>query len=137
MESDEKERLFVLKAVLDLKSDILQLTTEILDLLHTSGNSLEIKKRITGILSKLNTIAVFAKTETKKLDELTSYANLLFYFLRTEKIRVTSRLLARRHLEDFCNYVNSIRFDFTKKGLKIHLPKIELAIFKTEIPTEK
>ena len=136
MESSEKERLFVLEKVVNLKDEILQLTTEILDLLHKSGSTLEIRKKITSILSKLNTGATLAKSETRKLDFLTSYANLLFFFLRTEHIS-EDRIIARTRLEDFCNYVNSIRFDVTKKGLKIHLPKVEIPIVKTEMGAPK
>ncbi len=36
-------------------------------------------------------------------------------------------------VNQFCVAANGIRFDFTKSGLSIHLPKIEISPFKTEM----
>lgn len=159
MELTAKERLMLV----ELKEEIRKLTTEILELIIPFDNSLEIQKRITSILSKLNTIASFSETVNDKvLIALMRAANELFDIVdetahmqvkldaleekikQTEKTHLEAKLRecleqkeiflkkARKPVGYFCNLVNSIRFDFTKRGLKIKLPeKIDISIFRT------
>ena len=103
------------------KEEIRELTEEIIDLaIAPEKNELEIKKKITGILSLISTIASYSKSRNYDLERITGMANILCS-LRTQFL-----------LEVFCNNVNSIRFDFTRKDLKIIFPKIDLSIFRAK-----
>jgi hypothetical protein len=117
MELTETERLMLVGK----KDEIRKLTEELLELVNSPDrNRVEIKKKITGILSLLSTIASYSKPKNYNLDRITLMANVLnsssFQFL----------------FEVFCNTVNSIRFDFTRKDLKIIIPKIDLSLFRTK-----
>ena len=108
MELTEKERLMLVGK----KEEIRKLTEEILDLsVDQVKNELEIKKRITGIFSLISTIASYAKPKDYDFNRL----NLMAYTANHAHFSFL--------LEAFCDNVNSITFDFTKKGLKITLPK--------------
>jgi hypothetical protein len=132
MEITEKERLMLVKK----QEEICGLTLRILDMACDPKNLLEIKKNITIILSLLNTIASYSDVKKKNLDVFTTWANLIFYrFYLVSKCDADlkdphgwrkSIVSGNRGLEEFCNAVNSINFDFTKRGLKITLPKITL-----------
>lgn len=130
MEITEKERLMLVKK----KEMICGLTLKILDMAHDPQNSLEIKKNVTTILSELNTIASYSDVKKKNLDVFTAWADLIFYrFYLASMYPADSTddqggwcgyiVCGEGKLEEFCNAVNSIRFDFTKKGFKIVLPK--------------
>jgi hypothetical protein len=82
-------------------------------------NEIEIKKKITGILSLISTIASYSKPKNCNLDRITMMANMLTH--------VNMPFL----LEVFCNTVNSIRFDFARRDLKIVVPEIDVSIFRT------
>jgi hypothetical protein len=134
MEITEKERLMLVGKI----ELICRLTLGILDMAHDpQNNSLKIKKNIASILSVLNTIASFSDSKNYQLDALAEYADGLFKILtkRPEPLsevdkEITDQLypklerLVIDEIERFCIYVNSIRFDFTNKGLKIGLPKL-------------
>jgi len=123
MELTEKERLMLVEK----KEEIRKLTVEILDMLNDSEKEIdikEIKKRITSILSLLSTIASYSKSKNYDLDRLTDAANVIFATFDLDK-RVIPPII-----EVFCNYVNSVRFDFTKREFKINIPKIDFSIFK-------
>jgi hypothetical protein len=126
MEITEKERLMLVKS----KESICGATIEILELESDPKNALLIKKKISIILSLLSTIASYSNSKNYNLDKLTEFAEALFKMLNP-RIEILEDLLFLMKwraftipdLELFCNYVNSIRFDFTKKDLKITLPK--------------
>ena len=126
MEITEKERLMLVKD----KESICGATLEILELENDPKNALLIKKKISIILSLLTTIASFSDFKNLDIDKFTKIAPPLFRYLnpRTEILQDahyldTWRSIVVPDLELFCNYVNSIRFDFTKKDLKITFPK--------------
>ena len=117
MELTETERIMLVGK----KEEIRKLSEEILDLAtDLNKNELKIKKKITGILSLISTIASYSKSKNYDLERITYMANMLNC--------VNMQFL----LEIFCNNVNSIRFDFTRKDLKIIIPKIDLSIFRTK-----
>jgi hypothetical protein len=57
-------------------------------------------------------------------------ANVIFTF-GIEKYEEL-RPLTVFEIETFCNYVNSVQFDFTKRGLRIRIPKIDVSIFRAK-----
>jgi hypothetical protein len=116
MEITEKERLMLVEK----KAEIRKLTEAILELaITTKNNEIEIKKKVTGILSLLSTIASYSDSKNYNLKGVNGMANSIFSQLDMENYT-----LAELFLEVYCNTVNSVRFDFTKKGFKIVLPKI-------------
>ena len=127
MQITETERLMLVKN----KESICGATLEILELENKPKNSLLIKKKISIILSLLSTIASYSNAKNYDLDKFTELSGALFRMLnpRTEILEdehylETWRKIVIPDLELFCNYVNSIRFDFNhKEGLKITLPK--------------
>lgn len=126
MEITETERLMLVKN----KESICGATIEILELESDPKNALLIKEKISIILSLLSTIASYSNSKNYDLDKFTEFAECLFKMLNPRKeileeslFLKTWRAFAIPYLELFCNYVNSIRFDFTKKDLKITLPK--------------
>ncbi|MEM3797242.1 MAG: hypothetical protein QXE05_01420 [Nitrososphaeria archaeon] len=126
MELTEKERLMLVEK----KDEIRRLTTEILEMASNPKNELEIKKKFTSILSHLNTIASYSDSKNINLDNFTDVINILFGTMSIEKdskMWIQSPIL----IEIICNYANSIRFNFTKRDVKIHLPKIDISIFRT------
>jgi len=113
MEITETERLMLVKK----QEEICELTCKILELKNDSKNSTEIKKDMTRILSLLNQIASYTNSKNYNSDILTDLVDVISMHLDREY------LVAGVYLELFCNAVNTIRFDFTKKSLKITLPK--------------
>jgi hypothetical protein len=85
------------------------------------------------LFSLLNTIASYSDAKNKKsLDVFTNWADLIFYkFYLGSKLdsdedqdsRLEFITTGERNLEEFCNAVNSIRFELNKKGLPITIPK--------------
>ena len=121
MEITEQERLILVKK----KESICALTWKILDLKNDPKNIEEIKKYFTSILSELNTIASYSDSKNYDLNYFTIGVTQLFLIMSKEensKIWISSPLV----IEIACNFANSMRFDFTKKGLKIYFPKINL-----------
>jgi hypothetical protein len=118
MEIAETERLMLIKK----KEEICGLTLKILDMVHSPENLLEIKKNFTSIISLLSQIASYSKSKSYNLDKFTDAVNMLFLTMEQEKdcdIWIASPIA----IGITCNYANSVRFDFTKKGLKITFPK--------------
>lgn len=132
MELTEKERLMLVEK----KEEIRRLTTEILEMASNPDNVLEIKKRFTSILAHLNTIASFSDSKNYDLDRLTAAINVLFITMRREK-RAHIWIVSPLYIEVASNYLNSVRFNFTKRDVKIHLPKIDISIFRTDFRKEK
>lgn len=126
MELTEAERLMLVKK----KEEICGLTLQILDMAHDREKELEIKKNFTTIISLLSQIASYSGTK-HNLNDLTNAINLLFLQMLQEKLGkfwIASPII----IEVACNYVNSVRFDFTKKGLKINFPKIDISLFRAK-----
>ena len=124
MELTETERLMLVGK----KDEIRTLSEELLDLVTDSKtNEIEIKKKITGTLSLISTIASYSKSKNYKLDKITDMANMIYRMLS-----INSDLVAKPMVEVFCNVVNSIRFNFTKNSFKIIIPKIDFSLFKSK-----
>ena len=124
MELTETERLMLVGK----KDEIRTLSEELLDLVTDSKtNEIEIKKKITGKLSLISTIASYSKSKNYKLDKITDMANMIYRMLS-----INSDLVAKPMVEVFCNVVNSIRFNFTKNSFKIIIPKIDFSLFKSK-----
>ena len=126
MEITETERLMLVKN----KERICEATIEILELESDPKNALLIKKKISVILSLLSTIASYSNSKNYNLDKFTEFAGALFRMLNPRQEVLEESLFVKTwrafvipDLELFCNYVNSIRFDFNNKNLKITLPK--------------
>jgi hypothetical protein len=118
MEITETERLMLVKK----KEEIRELTLQNLDKAHDPRNELEIKKNFTSIISLLSQIASYSHT-SYNLSEMTRGITLLFIEMSQEKdmgIWIGSPI----SIEMVCNYVNSVKFNFTKNGIKISLPKM-------------
>jgi hypothetical protein len=129
---NEKERLMLVEK----KDEIRKLTTEILDMASNPENALEIKKRFTSILNILSTIASYSDSRNYNLDKFTEAVNALFMVLSSET-RGKRWAMSPLAIERTCNYANSIRFSFTKRDITIHLPKIDLSIFRTDLQSAK
>jgi hypothetical protein len=130
VEITEKERLMLVKK----KEVICGLTLEILALENDPKNALLIKQKVTTILSLISTIASYSDSKNYNLDGFRILADAMFGILiqpfeELERLKKASPELWRDVVYDielFCNYANSVRFNFTKKGLKIVFPKITL-----------
>jgi len=87
---------------------------------------------MTNILSELSAIASYSDFKNYDLNAITDLAGNIFDLLTDYPAKVIEDIIPNywkelivRRIEFFCNAVNSIRFDFTKKGFKIILPKIK------------
>lgn len=120
MELTEQERLFLVEK----KDEILKLTEEILDCYQDEERWCEIEIKINHVISLLSTIGSFSKSDrdlnafTKLGLLIVGYGNLGHYhYLRT-------------HISGFCLAANSVQFEFTKSGIKLYIPKIDLNLIK-------
>jgi hypothetical protein len=84
--------------------------------------TLEIKKGFQVILEGLSTMASYSDSKNYDLDKFTIAVNGLFLWMRKEKRR-KMWIVSPITIEILCNYANSVRFNFTKKGFKLVLPK--------------
>ncbi|MGA2768800.1 MAG: hypothetical protein ABSF24_10880 [Candidatus Bathyarchaeia archaeon] len=123
MELTEKERLMLVSK----KEEILKLTKEILDVLKDPAQAIEVKKRMTSILSLVSTIASYAESKNYNLDALMGITSVISLQMDLLGKNWTS---LGAWIEVFCNAVNSIQFNFTKRDIIIRIPKIDLSIFK-------
>jgi hypothetical protein len=130
VEITEKERLMLL----EYKKQICDATMELMELSHDLGkNELEIKKKISLVLSSLSKIASYSGVENCNVDGFREIANEIFEDFthpsqEFELIREIDSSFWEKEvnlkLELFCNYANFIRFDFTnKKDIEINFPK--------------
>lgn len=130
MQITETERMMLVTN----KQHICGATLKILEFENDPKNALEVKKSIFMILSLLSQISSYTNSKNFDLDKISTFAEKLFKMLnpRTEILEDAVYLqkwreLAVPDLELFCNYVNTIRFDFnSKEGFKLILPKINL-----------
>jgi hypothetical protein len=58
------------------------------------------------------------------LNQFTIGVNALFD-LMSQEIKMKMWIMSPKAIERTCNFANSVRFDFSKKGFKIVLPKIK------------
>jgi hypothetical protein len=126
MEITERER----EKLTEMKEEIRKLTIEILDIKDDPKNELEIKKRLTSILSHINTIASYSDSKNNDLDNFTDRVNRLFDLMHLER-KMEIWTISPGVTETICNYANSIRFNFTKRDIRIRIPKIDLTIFRS------
>jgi hypothetical protein len=122
MQLTEKERLLVVEK----KEEIRKLSEEIIDLsTDFVKNEKELKKRTTAILSLLSTIASF----TSKKIEMRPFIALVTQIFYSAEKGLTP--VASIEIELFCNVINSMIFDFTKRDFKVNISKIDLSLIKT------
>lgn len=127
MELTERERLILVEK----KEEIRRLTVEILDIASNPENALEIKKKFTSILSLLNTIASYSNSRNVNLDVYTKFVTILFNLISEEQKKGKDGWrLCQFLIEIACNFANAARFNFTKRGVKIYLPKIDIHLFE-------
>jgi len=127
MELTEKIKLELIKKM----DEISKLTREILQIENDPEQTVEIKKKMTTILSLIRTIASFSKSRNvdQRLWSLNVFTTSLFHIMDVCK-RKNNWSLAIFHIDLFCNIVNSMRFDLTGRHIKIEIPKIDLSVFK-------
>jgi hypothetical protein len=122
MELTENERL----RLIEKKEELLRVTSELSEICHDPKNAIEIERKINQVLSILSTIASFAKTDYN-LEALRKYAELIIlygYSIGWENLVI--------EIDKFCLLANSIEFKFTKTGMTINVPKIDLNVIKNE-----
>ena len=125
MELTEKERLLLVEK----KEEIRRVTEDIIDLsVDLLKNKIELKKRITGILSLLSTIASYTGSKKLNMHDFMRAAQLISY---TIDVNPLMHQVITLELEIFCNVANSIIFDFTKKDFKVTIQKIDFSLFRT------
>jgi len=107
MELSENERLMLVKK----KEEIFKITAELLT--ETISTSEKISK-MNEILSLLSTIESYAKPDR----DLSVFSRLVLQIT----LRLETGMDASLSVSAFCTLVNSIKFDFTKKGLIISIP---------------
>ena len=121
MKLTEKERLMLVQR----KDEILKLTIEILDIKNDPKQALEIKKKMTSVLSQIGVLGSYSKSKNINTGPLTNLTNSLFIKMDMSK---DMWMILSTDLEIWCNIVNSIQFDFIKRDIKI--PKIDLSLLK-------
>lgn len=123
MELTEKERLMLVQK----KEEILNLTIEILDISNDPKQALEVKKKMTSVLSQIGVLGSYSKSKNFDTNNLKNAADIIFRYMEMEMFKANWDLFLPS-LEIWCNTVNSIQFDFTKRNIKI--PKIDLSLIK-------
>jgi len=96
------------------KEEIFQVTAEIMHLYEKGDEITAIQNKMNQILSLLSTIESFATPDR----DLSNFTRLVAQISLDLEIGFDSTLL----IPFFCTTVNSIKFDFTKKRLKISIP---------------
>ena len=107
MELSENERLMLVKK----KEDIFKITSELLtkDLINSEKIS-----KMNEILSILSIIESYAKPDR----DLSVFTRIVIHIT----VGLEAGIDVSLRISQFCSAVNSIKFDFTKKGLKISIP---------------
>lgn len=122
MELTEKERSMLTRK----QEEICGLTIWIIDHASDPENEIQLKKNFTTIISLLNQISAYSRTDYH-LNNLTEAINSLYMLMKQEKLSKTW-LLSPIAIDRLCNYLNSVHFQFGKDGIKINLPKINLNV---------
>jgi len=138
METTEKEKFAI--ALLDMinkkREEVKKLTSDIIALENDPKNVVKIKQYIQSII---NAVASCSNSDSNDLEIIKLDANIIFRLIRMSKdsyddqtIKPRSwHVLVTHRLEDFCimaNAWNPIKFDFSKKGLKIDLKNVNIGI---------
>jgi hypothetical protein len=119
MELSANERLMLV----GIKKEIYQVTAELLT--EEISNTEKITK-MNKILSLLSIMESYAQPD-RDLSVFSSYVTQIMVWME-------SGMDVRLKISVFCTAVNSIKFDFTKKGLKISIPiKIEAILNKMQL----
>ena len=131
MELSKEERLMLVKK----KEEILMYSNEIIDLAHDSKNVLEIQKKINSIVSLISTISSYASAKNVNLHRLFDITEGLqkLLTLHTGRYAFNWDAMDQLFLSMFCNAVNAIEFNFTKKGLQFSIPKIDISLLNAEL----
>ena len=131
MELSKEERLMLVKK----KEEILMYSNEILELAQDSNNVLEIQKKINSIVSLISTISSYASAKNVNLHKVFDFTEGLqkLLTLHTGRYAFNWDATDQLFLSMFCNAVNAIEFNFTKKGLQFRLPKIDISLLNTEL----
>jgi hypothetical protein len=115
------------KQILQLKRNldkIYRLKNEILKLAGESQNAGALKNKMAEVLLLLGSIASCANPRNEELESFMKKANLRFVGMEIE----SSPWPAIEHeVELFCEYINSIAFNFTTKGVKVFITNAEEA----------
>jgi len=122
VELTERERLLLLEK----KDEIRKVTEEILECHADPGRWGEISKKMNHVLSLLSTISSYSKPD-RDLAKFTKAALFISGYGGRHGYQ-----FFRVHIETFCAAANSVRFEFTREGIKLYIPKIELSVFKNE-----
>ena len=123
MELTEKERLLLVgkkEEIRKLTEDIIELTTDI------QRNRTEIKKRVEGILSAISIIASYTNSNLD-MQAFAVTAQVIFHHMDIEPLLPKT---ITTELEIFCNIVNSMKFNFTEKGLRVNIEKIDFSLLR-------
>ena len=119
MELSENERLMLV----GIKNEIFQITAA---LLTERLSNAEKFTKMNKILSLLSIMESYAKPD-RDLSVFSTYVTQIMVWME-------SGMDERLRINVFCTAVNSIKFDFTKKGLKISIPiKIEAILNKMQL----
>ncbi|MFA7071694.1 MAG: hypothetical protein GX965_10975 [Methanoculleus bourgensis] len=124
MDLTQRERLLLIEK----KDEIRKVTEEILECYEDPNRWGEIGKKQNHVLSLLSTLGSFSKADR----DLTPLTKMAVYI--TGVGGLSGYQFVRIHIETFCAVANSVQFEFTKGGIKLHIPKIDLSIFKSEFP---
>jgi hypothetical protein len=107
MELSENERLMLVRK----KEEISKLTSE---LVESNLNNKQTIAKINEVISLLSTIGSYAKADR----DLTAFTRLALQITT----RIESGMNANLLIDAFCTAANSVKFDFTKRGLKLSFP---------------
>jgi len=127
MELSENERIMLVKK----KEEIAQITDEILDIYQKRGSRKKVIKKMNHVLSLLSTIESYAKPD-RDLSHLSRLViaishnpfvpidHPVFNFVKADEIPDhVPECFPEGYVILFCTAVNSIKFDFTKRRMKL------------------
>ena len=127
MEITEKERLMLVEK----KDEIRKISLEMYDIVEDETMELKekknrIKKDMISIISILDIIGSYAKVKDDNLQRFQRMSLYIFYIMDGLEY------ISKPAIEIFCNAVNGITFDFSKRSIKIIFPKIDISFLKLE-----
>lgn len=110
------------------KEEIGETTKQILELLHNNpNNQVEIDIKLNKVLELLSTITSFSEADR----DIFNFSRLALFIMSMGKRMGYSVL--RIHIEAFCTAANSVTFKFTKRGIILQIPEIDINLFKTNL----
>ena len=123
----ENERLILIKK----KEEIGETTGEIIQLFHDNpDNKVAIDIKLNKVLELLSTIASFSESDR----DINKFTRLSVQIMGLGKVKGNplGYKMMRIPIETFCAAANSVTFKFTKTGIQVKIPKIDVSIFKNE-----